>query len=306
MSAMRRTTPPATPTRRAHGPPRAVPGSSWSPRAITCRAAWPSFRRVLPRRSLCPIPWCRSFPPTRWWRTPRHAHLISEYVKFLPSAAHLAVASCSGHRSSVPMPRPGRPRPGCLALADDPATLARLCAAVLCQHGDLPPRRQLLLFAPRRWAMEGLKTHGLVSLWLLAGHRAAHGGARAREAAQAACLVASKHQSAWDTFALIPVFRDPAMVMKGADADPVLRLVLAQVRAHLRQTRARAALCAMVRDAQTERARAARCSFSPRAPAARPGAEPDYKPGYIALYEGLDCLRADGAQLRAVLAAAAA
>ena len=28
-------------------------------------------------------------------------------------------------------------------------------------------------------------------------------------------LVASKHQSAWDTFALIPMFPDPAMVMKG-------------------------------------------------------------------------------------------
>ena len=27
-------------------------------------------------------------------------------------------------------------------------------------------------------------------------------------------LVASKHQSAWDTFALIPIFPDPAMVMK--------------------------------------------------------------------------------------------
>ena len=38
--------------------------------------------------------------------------------------------------------------------------------------------------------------------------------ARAREAAQGRLPVASKHQSAWDTFALIPVFRDPAMVMK--------------------------------------------------------------------------------------------
>ena len=28
------------------------------------------------------------------------------------------------------------------------------------------------------------------------------------------CLVASKHQSAWETFALIPLFRDPALLMK--------------------------------------------------------------------------------------------
>ena len=31
---------------------------------------------------------------------------------------------------------------------------------------------------------------------------------------EGACLVASKHQSAWETFALIPLFRDPALLMK--------------------------------------------------------------------------------------------
>ena len=31
---------------------------------------------------------------------------------------------------------------------------------------------------------------------------------------EGAALIASKHQSAWDTFGLIPLTRDPAMIMK--------------------------------------------------------------------------------------------
>ena len=72
-----------------------------------------------------------------------------------------------------------------------------------------------LLLAPRRWAMEGLRLHGLASLWwlkVICGTRFELRGAE--KLPKGACLVASKHQSAWDTFALIPVFRDPAMVMK--------------------------------------------------------------------------------------------
>ena len=72
-----------------------------------------------------------------------------------------------------------------------------------------------LLLAPRRWAMEGLRLHGLASLWwlkVICGTRYEVRGLE--KLPKGACLVASKHQSAWDTFALIPVFRDPAMVMK--------------------------------------------------------------------------------------------
>ena len=72
-----------------------------------------------------------------------------------------------------------------------------------------------LLLAPRRWAMEGLRLHGLASLWWLKVICGTKLEVRGREKLpQGACLVASKHQWAWDTFALIPVFRDPAMVMK--------------------------------------------------------------------------------------------
>src|SRR5262245_6929265 len=72
-----------------------------------------------------------------------------------------------------------------------------------------------LLLAPRRWAMEGLRLHGLASLWWMKVICGTRLEVRGREKLpKGACLVAAKHQSAWDTFALIPVFRDPAMVMK--------------------------------------------------------------------------------------------
>ncbi len=45
-----------------------------------------------------------------------------------------------------------------------------------------------------------------------------------------ACLVVAKHQSAWDTFALVPLFRDPAIVLKDElKWISVLWLVLHQV-----------------------------------------------------------------------------
>jgi 1-acyl-sn-glycerol-3-phosphate acyltransferase len=63
--------------------------------------------------------------------------------------------------------------------------------------------------------MEGLRLHGLASLWWLKVICATRYEVRGHEKLpKGACLVASKHQSAWDSFALIPVFRDPAMVMK--------------------------------------------------------------------------------------------
>ena len=72
-----------------------------------------------------------------------------------------------------------------------------------------------LLLAPRRWAMEGLRLHGLASLWWLKAICGTRVEVRGRDKLpRGACLIAAKHQSAWDTFALIPVFRDPAMVMK--------------------------------------------------------------------------------------------
>lgn len=72
-----------------------------------------------------------------------------------------------------------------------------------------------LLFAPRSWAMAALKVHSWTLLWLLKHIVGLDFEVRGLDRLpKGACLIASKHQSAWETFALIPLFRDPALLMK--------------------------------------------------------------------------------------------
>jgi hypothetical protein len=72
-----------------------------------------------------------------------------------------------------------------------------------------------LLFAPRDWAMAALKVHANFELWLLRTIVGTKIEVRGREnIPHGPCLVASKHQSAWETFALIPIFRDPALMKR--------------------------------------------------------------------------------------------
>ena len=72
-----------------------------------------------------------------------------------------------------------------------------------------------LLFAPRNWAVAALKLHARTELWLLKHIVGLDFEVRGLEKLpKAPYLVASKHQSAWETFALIPLFRDPALLMK--------------------------------------------------------------------------------------------
>jgi 1-acyl-sn-glycerol-3-phosphate acyltransferase len=72
-----------------------------------------------------------------------------------------------------------------------------------------------LLFAPRSWAMAALKVHARTELWLLKHVVGLDYEVRGLDKLpNGPCLIACKHQSAWETFALIPVFRDPALLMK--------------------------------------------------------------------------------------------
>ncbi len=147
-----------------------------------------------------------------------------------------------------------------------------------------------LFFAPRSWAMEGLRLHGLFCTWLLrviCGTRIEVRGAE--RLTERLCLVVSKHQSAWDTFALIPIFRDPAVVLKEE-----LKWVpfygwfcLKFEHILVRRDRAASALKQMVLDARNRAAQGREIFIFPEGTRKVPGAEPDYKPGYVALYEGL-------------------
>jgi 1-acyl-sn-glycerol-3-phosphate acyltransferase len=147
-----------------------------------------------------------------------------------------------------------------------------------------------LLFGPRRWAMAALAIHGRFELWLLrviVGTTLEVRGADKLPAG--ACLVAAKHQSAWETFGLIPLFRDPALVMKRElfwipfhgwfshkfEMIPVDR------------DKGPSALRRMLREAKKRAADGREIIIFPEGTRRAPGAPPDYKTGVILLYEGL-------------------
>ncbi|MCK4275382.1 MAG: 1-acyl-sn-glycerol-3-phosphate acyltransferase, partial [Phycisphaerae bacterium] len=72
-----------------------------------------------------------------------------------------------------------------------------------------------LLLGPRSWAMAALKVHAKTELWLLKHIVGLDFEVRGLDKLpEPPFLVASKHQSAWETFALVPLFRDPALLMK--------------------------------------------------------------------------------------------
>jgi 1-acyl-sn-glycerol-3-phosphate acyltransferase len=147
-----------------------------------------------------------------------------------------------------------------------------------------------LLFAPRSWAMAALANHARFELWLLKTIVGTKLEVRGRDKLpKGACLVASKHQSAWETFALIPLFRDPALLMKRElfwipfhgwfsrkfDMIPVDR------------DKGPAALRRMLRDAKARIADGREIIIFPEGTRRAPGAPPDYKTGVILLYEAL-------------------
>ncbi|MCZ7596212.1 lysophospholipid acyltransferase family protein [Hyphomicrobium sp.] len=148
-----------------------------------------------------------------------------------------------------------------------------------------------LLLGPRRYAMMGLKAHAIVSLWLLRVLCGTRMEVRGRERLpQPPYLVASKHQSAWDTFALIPIFTDPALVMKWELTLIPFYGWFSRKFEHIfvKRERGPAALRQLVRDAQVRAAARREVLIFPEGTRRPPGAEPDYKPGSVALYEGLE------------------
>jgi 1-acyl-sn-glycerol-3-phosphate acyltransferase len=147
-----------------------------------------------------------------------------------------------------------------------------------------------LLLGPRAWAMAGLRAHARASLWALrviVGTRLEVRGLE--RLPPAPYLVAAKHQSAWDTFALVPLFRDPAFVMKAELGWIPLYGWFSVKFGHIlvQRGRAAAALKAMIRDARARAAAHREILIFPEGTRRAPGAAPDYKSGVVALYEGL-------------------
>lgn len=148
-----------------------------------------------------------------------------------------------------------------------------------------------LFVAPRSWAMAGLKTHALASLWLLRHITGTRMEVRGIEKLpRGAYLVVSKHQSAWDTFALVPLFRDPAIVLKDElKWIPFYGWFCVKFEHILvKRDKAAVALKRMIADARQRAEQGREIVIFPEGTRRPPGAPPDYKPGYVALYEGLE------------------
>jgi 1-acyl-sn-glycerol-3-phosphate acyltransferase len=147
-----------------------------------------------------------------------------------------------------------------------------------------------LFFAPRRWAMAALAVHGRFELWLLKVVCGIKLEVRGREKLpQGACLVAAKHQSAWETFGLIPLFRDPALLMK----RELFWIPFHGWFSHkfgmipVDRDKGPAALRRMVREAKLRVAQGREIIIFPEGTRRAPGAAPDYKTGVVLLYETL-------------------
>lgn len=125
-----------------------------------------------------------------------------------------------------------------------------------------------LLLAPRSWAMSALALHGDVTVWLLRVICGTKMEVRGHEKLlPGPVIVAAKHQAAWDTFAIVSLMRDPAMVMKSELLSVPLygrfcrKFELIPIQRELGP----AALRLMVREARLGRRKAGKSSFSQKA-----------------------------------------
>lgn len=147
-----------------------------------------------------------------------------------------------------------------------------------------------LLFMPRSWAMAALRLHCRTELWLLKHIVDLDFEVRGQDKLpEGPCLVASKHQSAWETFALIPLFRDPVLLMKRE---------LFWIPFHgwfsykfgmipVDRDKGPTALRRMLHAAKERIASGREIILFPEGTRRAPGAPPDYKTGIVLLYNTL-------------------
>jgi 1-acyl-sn-glycerol-3-phosphate acyltransferase len=157
---------------------------------------------------------------------------------------------------------------------------------VVCMVAILP-----LLLAPRKVLIRAVQAWARSVLWLLrviAGTRVEFRGRG--NIPHGAVLVAAKHQSLWETFALLTVFDDPAFVLKRELMWLPLWGWLAWRSGMVPVNRGAgsSALADMNERARAETARGRQILIFPEGTRRAPGAEPAYKFGIAHLYANLD------------------
>jgi len=152
-----------------------------------------------------------------------------------------------------------------------------------------------LLLGPRAWAMAGLSAHGGACVWLLEKIVGTRLEVRGLEnLPPGAVLVASKHQSAWDTFALVPLLHDPAIIMKRELMwIPFYGWFSAKFgMIFVRREAGASALRRMASDALNRAGAGRQILIFPEGTRREPGADPAYMPGALFLYArlGISCV----------------
>lgn len=148
-----------------------------------------------------------------------------------------------------------------------------------------------LLLAPRSWAMAGLKAHAHATLLLMKWIVGTKLEVRGREnLPDGPYLIAAKHQSTWDTIALILLFPDPTLVMKAELLKiPVYGWFCTKFgMVPIRRETGPSALREMLKAAKDRASDGRQILVFPEGTRREPGAEPAYKPGILLLYDALN------------------
>lgn len=150
-------------------------------------------------------------------------------------------------------------------------------------------------YMPRRCIVEMAKSWGRVNLWLLRVVCGTRVDIRGREKIPwGPALIAAKHQSTWETFALIGLFSDPAFIIKRElQWLPLFGWFTRKARMIPVDRGARAqALAALARETRIALAEGRQVIIFPEGTRRPAGAEPSYKYGIVHLYaeSGVPCV----------------
>jgi 1-acyl-sn-glycerol-3-phosphate acyltransferase len=151
------------------------------------------------------------------------------------------------------------------------------------------------ILLPRRFLLGVLRRYSRSSLWLLRVTCGVTVEWRGREKIpEGACIVACKHQSFWETFALFEVLRDPTYVLKRELMWlPLFGWLARKARMIPIDRGARvSSLARMTAATRREIADARQIVIFPEGTRQAPGASPRYMPGVAYLYSeiGLPCV----------------
>lgn len=149
-----------------------------------------------------------------------------------------------------------------------------------------------LLLLPQSWGMWIVHAWGHVNLLLLrlvVGLKVEWRGTE--NIPEGGYIVASKHQSAWETFALIPHFAYPTFILKRELRwIPIFGWYLSKFQQiPINRGKRAAALTAMMRAAKETIAKNRQIMIFPEGTRRPPGAEPAFKFGIAYLYKDLNC-----------------